>query len=643
MNYFEALTILLSEEQAYDKQQHETLLFKSSLQERKEQGVTWFPIAITQSELGRGDYLTITVSKTNNLAEGHKFRFGMPVSLFSNHDANEDRVNGIISYVSRDTMRISFKFDELPDWSRRGKLGVDLLFDENSYKEMQDALVEAEKLRADKTHGEFVRQLIGESPLREHVASATSSYNNAHLNASQNLAIQQVLAANPLTILHGPPGTGKTTTLVHAVKALVKQDNEQILLVAPSNTAVDLLTERLSNQGIDVVRIGNPVKVSAHLQELTLDAKVENHQANKESKTLAKQARAYMDMAQKYKRSFGRSEREQRKALMEESRKIRKEIDKIQDYVVEDVLSKAAVITATLVGANQHTIRNRHYQTLIIDEAAQALEPACWIPLLKANRVVLAGDHCQLPPTVKATSKAGQGLYVTLFEKLVNNYPSAVSLLNVQYRMNSQIMKYPSDVLYKGALQAAPAVADWSLPQDNSPIIFIDTAGAGFEETQIDNGTFNGGEAYFLRQHLSSMVQDLAISSANGDTEFPSIGVVAPYRKQAGFLKEIIAEDDSLKPYEKSLQIHTIDSFQGQEKDIIYISLTRSNGQQQIGFLSDIRRMNVAMTRAKKKLVVIGDSSTIGQHPFYKGLLDYVTSLDAYHSVWEWDITGFDA
>lgn len=638
MDYFESLRKLLNEEQTYDKQQHETLLFNSSLQERKEQGVTWSPIAITQSELGRGDYLTITVHKTNMLEEGHKFRFGMPVSLFSNHDASEDRVNGIIAYVGRDSMRISFRFDELPDWSRRGKLGVDLLFDENSYKEMHDALLQADKQRLDNVHGAFIRQLIGEASLPSPLEPIF--YNNPALNDSQNAAIQQVLSGNPLTILHGPPGTGKTTTLVQAVKALLKQDNKQILLVAPSNTAVDLLTERLHQQGVAVVRIGNPVKIASQLQELTLDAKVEAHQSNREVKTLVKQARAYLDMAHKYKRSFGKAERDQRKALMDEARKIRKEVDKIQDYMTEDVLEKASVITATLVGANNYAVRNRQYETVIIDEAAQALEPACWIPILKGERVVLAGDHCQLPPTVKATTKAQEGLYITLFEKLVNSYPSAVSLLDVQYRMNKLIMHYPSLALYQGALQADSSVADWILPQDEKPIIFIDTAGAGFEETLIDNGIYNAGEAFFLRQHVGELLQQLNPLYAEGDSTFPTLGIVAPYRRQSAFLKEAFADDDTLKPYEKALQIHTIDSFQGQETDIIYISLTRSNAQQQIGFLADIRRMNVAMTRAKKKLVIIGDSSTIGQHPFYKGLLDYVTALDTYHSVWEWDISS---
>ncbi|WP_140938294.1 AAA domain-containing protein [Sphingobacterium lumbrici] len=634
MNYFEELTTLLNEEQRYDKAQHEALLLKSNLNERRAQGVTWFPISITNSELGRGDYLTISLSKTNNLEEGHRFRFGMPVSLFSNHAPNEDRIDGIIAFVNRETMRISFRVDELPEWSRRGKLGVDLLFDENSYREMRDALGQAKELRADFKQGRLIRQLIGEELIMPDQGDVI--YQDSTLNNSQNIAIQHILSPSPLTILHGPPGTGKTTTLIKAVQALLKQKNKQLLLVAPSNTAVDVLTERLDAIGISVARIGNPVKVSDHLQELTLDAKVDRHSANKEVKNLEKQARAYTDMAQKYKRNFGKSEREQRKALFDEARKLRKEVDRIQDYIVGDILDKVEVITATLVGANHHTIRHRQYETVIIDEAAQALEPACWIPILKANKVILAGDHCQLPPTVKSNGNAKEGLYHTLFEKLVKRYPASVSLLNVQYRMNAQIMNYPSRALYGDQLQAATSVSDWTLRHDETPILFIDTAGAGFEETQVDGAIYNTEEAYFLKMHLRVLIQDLKVTYA--DQAFPSIGVIAPYRRQAILLKEIVGQDEAFVPLANFIQINTIDSFQGQEKDIIYISLTRSNAEQHIGFLSDVRRMNVAMTRSRKKLIVIGDSSTIGQHGFYKDFLDYIESINHYHSVWEWDI-----
>src|SRR5690606_30620806 len=257
------------------------------------------------------------------------------------------------------------------------------------------------------------------------------------------------------------------------------------------NTAVDVLTERLDAVGVSVVRIGNPVKVSDHLQELTLDAQVDNHAAHKTIKTLEKQARAYVDMAHKYKRNFGKAERDQRKALFDEARKIRKEIDRMLDYIVQDVFTKAQVITATLVAANHYAIRDRRYQTVIIDKAAQALEPACWIPILKADRVVLAGDHCQLPSTVKSSRQTTEGLYHTLFEKLIAQHPNHVSLLDVQYRMNTQIMKYPSLALYADRLQAAPTVAHWTLRGDDSPVMFIDTAGAGFEETVVDHAISN--------------------------------------------------------------------------------------------------------------------------------------------------------
>ncbi len=633
MKYFDELAALLDQEHAFDKAQHEALLLQRSVQERSVLGVTWFPIMITNSEPGRGDYLTITVNKTNHQEEGHRFRFGMPVCLFSNHRPKEDRLQGVVAFAGRDTMRISLRVDELPAWSRGGRLGIDLLFDENSYKEMHRALEEASLALTGKKQENLVRQLLGEADIRVSPPAAPS-YENGRLNPSQNQAIARVLAENPLAILHGPPGTGKTTTLIHAVQALLKQRPQQLLIVAPSNTAVDVLTERLDAVGVSVVRIGNPVKVLDHLQELTLDARVEKHASHKTIKTLEKQARAYVDMAHKYKRHFGKAERDQRKALFDEARNIRKEIDLMLNHMVHEVLTRAQVITATLVGANHHSLRDRRYQTVIIDEAAQALEPACWIPILKADRVVLAGDHCQLPPTVKSSHQTAGGLYRTLFEKLAERHPGHVSLLDVQYRMNAQIMKYPSLAFYADQLQAAAAVAHWTLNGDDNPILFIDTAGAGFEETCVDHAIYNQEEARFLRDHLAAFVTNPGLSLT--DQDFPTIGIITPYRAQSLYLREIIAQDDRLQPYIKQLQVNTIDSFQGQEKDVIYVSLTRSNAEQEIGFLADTRRMNVAMTRARKKLIVIGDSSTVGHHDFYGGFLDYIGSLGRHRSVWEW-------
>lgn len=632
MDYFEEQTVLLKEEKQYDFAQHENLLLRSSLHERRTQGVSWFPIAIGGTEIGRGDYLSITLHKTNNLDEGHKFRFGMPVALFSNYDPLEDRLEGIISFVSRDTMRISVRVDELPDWSRRGKLGVDLLFDEHAYDEMFQALSEAKKRLQDKENGSVVRQLLGEDSLP--LSEIKEVYSNSTLNESQNGAINAIISDRFLSILHGPPGTGKTTTLIAGIQALLKQSKGQILVVAPSNTAVDLLSEKLAQAGVSVLRIGNPVRVSEHLQKLTLDAQVDNHAANKERKNLEKQARAYTDMAHKYKRNFGKAEREQRKALFDEARKIRKEMDKLQDFVIDDVLNKVQVVTATLVGANHYTVRDRHYHTVIIDEAAQALEPACWVSILKADRVIMAGDHCQLPPTVKSSSNIANGLSNTLFEKLIKRFPEHVSLLDTQYRMNEQIMAYPSQVLYEGRLKASDSVKNWKLIDDDKPVVFIDTAGAGYEELIEENAVSNKEEALFLYRHLLANVNEMQQKGMSVD--LPSIGVITPYRQQSILLKELIAQDETLKLISPPIQVHTIDSFQGQEKDLIYISLVRSNTSQQIGFLADVRRMNVAMTRAKKKLIVIGDSATVGQHDFYKGFIDYVTDLNQYHSVWEW-------
>lgn len=636
MNYFDELTTLLNIEQNFDREQYEVLLLKSNLNERKLKGVTWFPIQIKSDEMGRGDYLTITLSKTNNQEDEHRFRFGMPVVLFSNHDPQADRLEGLIAYVNRDTMKIAFRVDELPDWTKRGKLGVDLLFDENSYKEMHEAIRKAKELRLDLNRGKLIRAITGEEQLGDYKREI--HYADPNLNQSQNEAIVHVLSANPISIIHGPPGTGKTTTLIKAVQALLKRENKQILIVAPSNTAVDVLTERLDASGVLVTRIGNPVKISEHLQALALDAQVEQHPANKEVKLLKKKARAYTEMAQKYKRSFGKSEREQRKALFDEARKITKEIGDIQDFMVADILGKAQVVTATLVGANQYAIRNRVYDIVIIDEAAQALEPACWIPILKANKVVLAGDHCQLPPTVKSNTQSKAGLYNTLFEKLVKLIPSHVALLNVQYRMNEKIMQFPSAALYGHRLIAGENVQNWTLKGDEEPVVYIDTAGAGFEEEQDGTATFNVGEAHFLRDHLSELLTKLTVIYS--ETEFPSIAVITPYRRQATLLNEVLFNDELIIPYRKNIQINTIDSFQGQEKDIIYISLTRSNDQQAIGFLSDVRRMNVAMTRARKKLIVVGDSATVGKHEFYGAFIKYVETIQSYHSVWEWDMSN---
>ncbi|MDQ6814877.1 MAG: AAA domain-containing protein, partial [Bacteroidota bacterium] len=341
----------------------------------------------------------------------------------------------------------------------------------------------------------------------------------------------------------------------------------------------------------------------------------------------------FRDMAHKYKRSFGYAEREQRKALFNEARNISKEVERIEQYIIDDVVSNAQVVTATMVGANHYTIRHRTYHTVVIDEAGQALEPACWIPILKAQKVVMAGDHCQLPPTIKSEAAARSGLSLTLMEKCVSIHPEAVVLLQEQYRMHNTIMGFSSIEFYAGRLKANPSVATALLFPNDSPLMFIDTAGCGFNEKQEGTSISNPEEASFLLKHLTALVNQL--KQLYKDNTFPSIGVISPYKHQVEVLKALLPSYPDLLLFTKSVTVNTIDSFQGQERDVMYISMTRSNTDSVIGFLSDIRRMNVAMTRARKKLVVVGDSATLSQLRFYADFITYAQQNDAYQSAWE--------
>ena len=628
MDYFKKLLDLLKIERNEDREQYKRLTESSSVSDRRANGLTWFPVAIRGSEIGRGDYLTIELERTTHQDIFHQFRAGMPAVFFTNHDAQKDRIEGIISHQNGNRLKITIKDDELPEWSRDGKLGIDVLFDDNSYDEMNDALKTATDLRE---KSPFIQVLTGQkSPTFK---QSTNHYLGKNLNESQSKAVDKILSANELAIVHGPPGTGKTTTLIQAIKALIKQENQKILVVAPSNTAVDLLSEKLSEEGLNVLRVGNPARVSERLQRLTLEAKMAEHDYLKETKRLKKQAMEFKNMAHKYKKSFGKSERDQRKALFDEAHKIMKEVGNTEQYIIDDIVSKTQVITATLVGANHYTIRNLEYNTVVIDEAGQALEPACWIPILKAKKVILAGDHCQLSPTIKSNEAAKNGLNKTLLEKCIELHPEAVTLLEEQYRMNSTIMGYSSSVFYEDKLKAHESVANSLLFENDSPLLFIDTAGCGFEEKLEGTSSTNPDEAVFIFKHINLFVNELNTKYAT--ESFPSVAVISPYKQQINLLKTQFEHSPDLQKYKENISVNTIDSFQGQERDIVYISLTRSNDKGEIGFLSDIRRMNVAMTRAKKKLVVIGDSATLGKHSFYADFIEYAEKKGVYVSAWE--------
>jgi ATP-dependent RNA/DNA helicase IGHMBP2 len=602
--YFKDLLNLLATERIADEAAFNNLTAGTGAARRRELGLAWYPIAIRNTEPTRGDYLSVEVERTTHKDLSHQLRFGSSVALFSNHDS-ADRVNGTISYIGGDRLKVTLLTEELPDWTRDGKLGIDLLFDSHSYNEMQDALKQA-----DKTDSRLIRVLTGsESP-----QFIDNAYNNSQLNKSQQTAVGRVLGAQDLAIIHGPPGTGKTTTLVAAITELIKRGEPQILVVAPSNTAVDLLSEKLTATGLNVLRIGNPVRVTERLQNLTLDSRMAGHDQIKEVKKLKKMAAEFKNMAHKYKRSFGKAEREQRKALFDEAHRIMRDVAKIEEFVSDDVISKAQVITATLVGADHYTIKNLTFKTVVMDESGQALEPAAWIPVLKAQRLILAGDHLQLPPTVKSQPSK---LTTTLLEKCVALHHEAVTLLEEQYRMNTHIMGFSSLKFYSNKLTAHPLVADRLLRPGDKPFTFIDTAGAGYEEQAAGTSTVNPEEAAFIVRHITAM-----------DYADISVAVISPYKEQVKLLKELLSGTP--------VEVNTVDGFQGQERDVIYISLARSNSDGTIGFLSDYRRMNVAMTRAKLKLVMVGDSATLAQTPFYAELIAYAEGLGGYESVWEY-------
>ncbi|RYD93959.1 MAG: DUF2075 domain-containing protein, partial [Sphingobacteriales bacterium] len=595
----------LAAERAVDETLFNNLTAGTGAAQRRALGLSWYPVAIRNTEPVRGDYISVELEeRTTHKDLAHQLRFGSSVALFSNHDST-DRVNGTITYLGGDRMKVTLLTEELPDWASDGKLGIDLLFDAYSYDEMRYALK-----KASQTDSHLIRVLTGE----ESPNVSPAAYSNDDLNNSQEAAVRSILGAQDLAIVHGPPGTGKTTTLVAAIHALIRRGEPQILVVAPSNTAVDLLSEKLSETGVNVLRIGNPVRVTERLQKLTLDSRMAEHSQLKEVKRLKKMAAEFKNMAHKYKRSFGKAEREQRKALFNEAHRIMRDVAKIEEFVSDDVISKAQVITATLVGADHYTIAKLRFNTVVMDEAGQALEPGAWIPILKAQRVILAGDHLQLPPTVKSQQS---GLTTTLLEKTVNLHPEAVTLLEEQYRMNTAIMGFSSLKFYQNKLTAHVSVANRLLMPGDKPFTFIDTAGAGYEEQAEGSSTVNPEEAAFIVRHIAAMNYAGA-----------SVAVIAPYKEQVKELKELLAG--------MPVEVNTVDGFQGQERDVIYISLTRSNSEGTIGFLSDYRRMNVAMTRAKMKLVLVGDSATLAQTPFYAELIAYAEGLGGYESIWEY-------
>ena len=626
---------LLKEEKEEDLRQYKEKILRTSLQDRKKSGLSWYPVQLKKTIYGTGEKLIVALERTAELDKPHVFQSGKLVNIFlqsANGSTVEEQVSGVVNTVKGNTMLVTLNLgssdNSLPDWLEAGKLGVDLLFDEASYREMEFAL---RQMTTAKGRALQLREvMLGNEVPR----FGNSDYSPcSSLNDSQNEAVRHILSAEDVGIVHGPPGTGKTTTLVQAIASVLEKE-AQVLVCAPSNAAVDLLVEKLSEKNINVIRIGHPARVTEEALEKTLDALLAKHPVYNDLKKIKQKKEEFRKLAFKYKRHFGHAERAQRKRLLQEASSLQAEAEALEFYILEDIMGKAQVIASTLVGASGNQLQKRRFSTLFIDEAAQALEPACWIPILRSDKVVFAGDHHQLPPTIKSVHAAKGGLANTLFEKVIEQKQIG-SLLKVQYRMHEKIMDFSNRQFYGNALKAHETVAGHTLIPEENPLEFVDTAGGGFGEEMNPEtlSRYNREEANFLLKHLDALMHRIMEQEDNSDEV--SIGIISPYKAQINLLADGVQKFEVLSGIKENITIDTIDAFQGRERDVIYISLVRSNEVGEIGFLGELRRMNVAMTRARKKLVMIGDSATLGQNKFYSDLIDYASENNAYKSVFE--------
>jgi superfamily I DNA and/or RNA helicase len=625
---------LIKLERQADLEYYRQKVLLRSLHQRTQDGTTWYPVKLKRDYIGTGERLIIEIERTNHLEKPHSFQSGKSVTVFSNASGKpqKENVNGVVNYVRDNAMVITVNGDDLPEWIYDGMLGIDVMFDEMSYREMEFALKEV--MRAEDNRAAELREILlgtAESELRKEPPIYTAS---AILNDSQQKALKKIIETADIAFIHGPPGTGKTTTLVQAIGVTVKAE-KQVLVTAPSNAAVDLLADKLSELGLSVLRIGHPARVTEQSLSKTLDARIASHHNYAELRELRKKMEKIRAAAYKFKRSFGYHEREQRKLMLQEAKMLKTDADMLEFYIINDLLQNSDVICCTLVGSSHPTLRGKKFKTAFIDEAGQALEPASWIPILRSERVIFAGDHLQLPPTIKSNEAAKAGLSETLFEKGIKKHPDRSSMLQVQYRMHEDIMSFSSKHFYKNELVAHDSVKHELLRPNQPPVAFIDTAGAGYAEEQDPEtlSRFNKDEAQLVIRKVEKLVED--VGTDDWLQQSISLGIITPYRAQVDYLVKLADASAVLEPVRKLISINTVDAFQGQERDVIVIGFVRSNDKGEVGFLGDIRRTNVAMTRARKKLIMVGDSATLGSHPFYLALLDYVQAKEFYSSVFE--------
>lgn len=639
---------LLQLEYYTEKEAFRKLTEQMGMQRKVKRGDAWFPLQVGKSFYNSLNQTAIEVFRTSDQDIEHNFEFGRPVMFFRSEGSEELKYfsfTGTVSYVDGDRMVVTVP-DSAPLLELQQStdpIGVQLSFDETSYKLMFEALDRVMKAKNNRLA--YLRDLF-----YSHQKAGRFSFEPMKfpwLNPTQERAVNEVLWAKDVAIVHGPPGTGKTTTLVEAINETLMRES-QVLVCAQSNMAVDWISEKLVDRGINVLRIGNPTRVNDKMLGFTYERRFESHP----------------DYPQLW--AIRKAIRELRKNRKKGSENYHQKMDRLKSRAAEielrinaELFGEARVIACTLVGSAHHLLEGMKFGTLFIDEAAQALEAACWIPMKRASRVILAGDHCQLPPTVKSIAALRAGLGKTLMERIAENKPEVVTLLKIQYRMNDEIMRFSSDWFYGGKVESAPQIKYRSVLDYDHPITWIDTSN---EENQI---TIEGEDA---PEDSASTASSVSAANLNSDLNFKEqfvgesfgrinkaeaeltlltlaeyftkigkqrvleeridVGIISPYRAQVQYLKKLIKKYEFFKPYRRLISVNTVDGFQGQERDVILISLVRSNDEGQIGFLKDLRRMNVAMTRARMKLFILGNKDTMTKHPFYKKLWEYVKAIN---------------
>ena len=618
--------MLLEIEYNHEKEEFRKQTETMGVERKVRRGDAWFPISIGRSYYNSLNQMVVEVMRQPGSDIEHNFEAGRPVCFFTIKNdmgtAGAKNTKGgsklqylsftaTVSYAEQDRMVVALPDSgRIVDLQRQDALGVQLFFDETSYRLMFEALDRVIRARSGRL-ADLRDIFYTKAPVSRYTFDAMRF---PWLNASQEKAVNEVLWAKDVAVVHGPPGTGKTTTLVEAIFETLRRES-QVLVCAQSNMAVDWISEKLVDRGINVLRIGNPTRVNDKMLSFTYERRFEAHPDYPQLWSIRKAIREL------------RQQRKHADSWHQKMDRLKSRATELELRIRSSLFGEARVIASTLTGAANRVLEGEKYSTLFIDEAAQALEAACWIAIRKAGRVILAGDHCQLPPTVKSIMALKGGLGKTLMERIVENKPETVTLLKMQYRMNEQIMKFSSEWFYHGMVESAPTVSHRGILDYDIPMMWIDTAECdGKEEFVGENfGRINRAEAELTLQTLQQYLEK--IGKQRILEESIDVEIISPYRAQVQLLRKELRKREFFRPYRHLLTVNTVDGFQGQERDIILISLVRSNDGGDIGFLRDLRRMNVAITRARMKLIILGSSETMTSHPFYKKLYEYVGQL----------------